>query len=168
LLECLFELNEDVQKERDFIKALELCTFNITDEEKKKKLLEFKIEDNPMLGRLVFEKYHMFLGQNFFDICDLLYRENEAFNLENQDFLEFFYALGKISKHDDTHQFVFKNSNFKMLKILKDNSFNAGLEFSYRCSECKNVMPLFFYHCPVCYEFNACKIIYEVKNNETH
>lgn len=149
-------------------KALELCTFNITDEEKKKKLLEFKIEDNPMLGRLVFEKYHMFLGQNFFDICDLLYRENEAFNLENQDFLEFFYALGKISKHDDTHQFVFKNSNFKMLKILKDNSFNAGLEFSYRCSECKNVMPLFFYHCPVCYEFNTCKIIYEVKNNETH
>ncbi|EAK3987753.1 hypothetical protein C3V70_05280, partial [Campylobacter jejuni] len=85
LLECLFELNEDVQKERDFIKALELCTFNIADEEKKKKLLEFKIEDNPMLGRLVFEKYHMFLGQNFFDICDLLYRENEAFNLENQD-----------------------------------------------------------------------------------
>ncbi|BEK21600.1 hypothetical protein QTC62_000619 [Campylobacter jejuni] len=168
LLECLFELNEDVQKESDFIKALELCTFNITDEEKKKKLLEFKIEDNPMLGRLVFEKYHMFLGQNFFDICDLLYRENEAFNLENQDFLEFFYALGKISKHDDTHQFVFKNSNFKMLKILKDNSFNAGLEFSYRCSECKNVMPLFFYHCPVCYEFNTCKIIYEVKNNETH
>ncbi|EJD9618437.1 hypothetical protein M3H17_001483, partial [Campylobacter jejuni] len=56
----------------------------------------------------------------------------------------------------------------KMLKILKDNSFNAGLEFSYRCSECKNVMPLFFYHCPVCYEFNTCKIIYEVKNNETH
>ncbi|HED6118052.1 TPA: hypothetical protein R5W50_001458, partial [Campylobacter jejuni] len=51
---------------------------------------------------------------------------------------------------------------------LKDNSFNAGLEFSYRCSECKNVMPLFFYHCPVCYEFNTCKIIYEVKNNETH
>ncbi|EEU7220866.1 hypothetical protein HEJ68_001846, partial [Campylobacter jejuni] len=39
LLECLFELNEDVQKEYDFIKALELCTFNITDEEKKKKLL---------------------------------------------------------------------------------------------------------------------------------
>ncbi|WP_321159057.1 hypothetical protein, partial [Campylobacter jejuni] len=22
--------------------------------------------------------------------------------------------------------------------------------------------------CPVCYEFNTCKIIYEVKNNETH
>lgn len=61
-----------------------------------------------------------------------------------------------------------KIPNFKMLKILKDNSFNAGLEFSYRCSECKNVMPLFFYHCPVCYEFNTCKIIYEVKNNETH
>ncbi len=47
-----------------------------------------------MLGRLVFEKYHMFLGQNFFDICDLLYRENEAFNLENQDFLEFFLCFG--------------------------------------------------------------------------
>lgn len=29
-------------------------------------------------------------------------------------------------------------------------------------------MPLFFYHCPVCYEFNTCQIIYEVKNNETY
>ncbi|MFQ6342232.1 tetratricopeptide repeat protein [Campylobacter sp. VTCC 70190] len=166
LLECLFELNEEVQNEYDFIKALELCALNIDDEEKKQKLLELKIAGNAMLGRLIFEKYHLFLGQDFWDICDLLYKENEGFNLENQDFLEFFYALGRISKQKA--DFVFKNSHFKMLKILKDNSFNAGLEFSYRCCECKSVMPLFFYHCPVCYEFNTCKIIYEVKNNETH
>ncbi|MFK0367770.1 hypothetical protein ACISN2_04930, partial [Campylobacter jejuni] len=45
---------------------------------------------------------------------------------------------------------------------------NKGQDFCYCFSECKNVMPLFFYHCPVFYEFNAFKIIYEVKNNETH
>ena len=168
LLGCLFELGENVKEEKEFLKALDFLASSLSDEEKKEHILKLQTVNNPMLGRFVFEKYHIFLNQDFSSICDLLYRENEAFNLENQDFLEFFYALGKISKHDDTHQFVFKNSNFKMLKILKDNSFNAGLEFSYRCSECKNVMPLFFYHCPVCYEFNTCKIIYEVKNNETH
>ncbi len=52
---------------------------------KKEKLLEFKIEDNPMLGRLVLKNIICFRAK-FFDICDLLYRENEAFNLENQDF----------------------------------------------------------------------------------
>ncbi|MBM0637254.1 hypothetical protein LNU06_04315 [Campylobacter sp. VicNov18] len=168
LLECLFELNENVEKEHDFIKALELCSINNNEEEIKKKLLELKVDNNPMLGRLVFEKYHLFLGQNFFDIYDLLYKEKEAFNLENQDFLEFFYALGKVKQIPNAACFSFKNSNFKMLKILKENSFNAGLEFSYRCTECKNIMPLFFYHCPVCYEFNTCKIICEVKNSETY
>ncbi len=168
LLECLFELGENVQKEYDFIKALELCALNLNDEEKKERLLEFQIRDNAMLGRLIFEKYHLFLGQEFFSIYDLLYNENEGFNLENQEFLEFFYALGKTANYKNTYDFVFKNSNFKMLKILKENSFNARLEFSYCCTECKSVMPLFFYHCPVCYEFNSCKIICEVKNNETY
>ncbi|EIQ8883538.1 hypothetical protein LV537_001272, partial [Campylobacter coli] len=124
-------------------------------------------DNNPMLGRLVFEKYHIFLNQDFSSICDLLYKENKTFNLQNKEYFEFFYALDLI-EDEKPKDVVFKNSNFKMLKILKDNSFKARLEFSYRCTECKSVMPLFFYHCPVCYEFNTCQIIYEVKNNEIY
>ncbi|MBK2000469.1 CDC27 family protein [Campylobacter sp. LH-2024] len=166
ILECLFELGEEVEKEQEFIKALNLYASNLNNEEKKQKLLELKISNNPMLGRFIFEKYSLFLEQNFSDICDLLYKQDQVFNLENQEFLEFFYALGYIGKDQIPNHFAFKNSNLKMLKILRENSFKARLEFSYRCSECKNIMPLFFYHCPMCYEFNTCKIICEVKNDE--
>ncbi|MBZ7932334.1 CDC27 family protein [Campylobacter molothri] len=166
ILECLFELGEEVEKEQEFIKALNLYASNLNNEEKKQKLLELKISNNPMLGRFIFEKYSLFLEQNFSDICDLLYKQDQIFNLENQEFLEFFYALGYTGKDQIPNHFAFKNSNLKMLKILRENSFKARLEFSYRCSECKNIMPLFFYHCPMCYEFNTCKIICEVKNDE--
>ncbi|HEB9416231.1 TPA: hypothetical protein RZK59_000746 [Campylobacter coli] len=167
LLDCLFELGENVKEEKEFLKALDFLESSLSNEEKKEYILKLQIDNNPMLGRLVFEKYHIFLNQDFSSICDLLYKENKAFNLQNKEYFEFFYALGLI-EDEKSKDVVFKNSNFKMLKILKDNSFKARLEFSYRCTECKSVMPLFFYHCPVCYEFNTCQIIYEVKNNETY
>lgn len=167
LLDCLFELGENVKEEKEFLKALDFLESSLNNEEKKEYILKLQIDNNPMLGRLVFEKYHIFLNQDFSSICDLLYKENKTFNLQNKEYFEFFYALGLI-EDEKPKDAVFKNSNFKMLKILKDNSFKARLEFSYRCTECKSVMPLFFYHCPVCYEFNTCQIIYEVKNNETY
>lgn len=167
LLDCLFELGENVKEEKEFLKALDFLESSLSNEEKKEYILKLQIDNNPMLGRLVFEKYHIFLNQDFSSICDLLYKENKTFNLQNKEYFEFFYALGLI-EDEKPKDVAFKNSNFKMLKILKDNSFKARLEFSYRCTECKSVMPLFFYHCPVCYEFNTCQIIYEVKNNETY
>lgn len=167
LLDCLFELGENVKEEKEFLKALDFLESSLSNEEKKEYILKLQIDNNPMLGRLVFEKYHIFLNQDFSSICDLLYKENKTFNLQNKEYFEFFYALGLI-EDEKPKDVVFKNSNFKMLKILKDNSFKARFEFSYRCTECKSVMPLFFYHCPVCYEFNTCQIIYEVKNNETY
>ncbi|HEF2146832.1 TPA: hypothetical protein R8X55_000785 [Campylobacter coli] len=167
LLDCLFELGENVKEEKEFLKALDFLESSLSNEEKKEYILKLQIDNNPMLGRLVFEKYHIFLNQDFSSICDLLYKENKTFNLQNKEYFEFFYALDLI-EDEKPKDVVFKNSNFKMLKILKDNSFKARLEFSYRCTECKSVMPLFFYHCPVCYEFNTCQIIYEVKNNETY
>ncbi|EPY7840395.1 CDC27 family protein [Campylobacter coli] len=167
LLGCLFELGENVKEEKEFLKALDFLASGLSDEEKKEHILKLQTDNNPMLGRFVFEKYHIFLNQDFSSICDLLYKENKAFNLQNKEYFEFFYALGLI-EDEESKDVNFKNSNFKMLKILKENSFKARLEFSYRCTECKSVMPLFFYHCPVCYEFNTCQIIYEVKNNETY
>ncbi|HED6143875.1 TPA: hypothetical protein R5X15_001159 [Campylobacter coli] len=167
LLGCLFELGENVKEEKEFLKALDFLASSLSDEEKKEHILKLQTDNNPMLGRFVFEKYHIFLNQDFSSICDLLYKENKAFNLQNKEYFEFFYALGLI-EDEESKDVNFKNSNFKMLKILKENSFKARLEFSYRCTECKSVMPLFFYHCPVCYEFNTCQIIYEVKNNETY
>ena len=97
------------------------------------------------------------------NLVDLLYKNLKPLNLDDEEYYEFFYALSLVDKKEG---FQFKNSHLKMLKILKDNGFKARLDFSYLCLECKNLMPLFFYHCPVCYEFNRCKILFEVKNDE--
>lgn len=81
--------------------------------------------------------------------------------------MNFFYALGLI-EDEESKDVNFKNSNFKMLKILKENSFKARLEFFISLHRMQKRNAFVFYHCPVCYEFNTCQIIYEVKNNETY
>lgn len=164
VLECLFELGEEVDKEKEFIKALAVLDCNASDEEKKQRLTKLEFEENPMLKRLLFEKYHLFFKQEFSNLVDLLYKEPYPLNLENTEYKEFFYALGK-TQNDSVN---FENSYCKMFCILRQNGFKVGFEFLYCCAECKNTMPLFFYHCPVCYEFNTCKIRYEVKNNESY
>ncbi len=163
LLECLFELGEDISKENEFIKALKIESENLNKEQKKQALLSLDFKHNAMLERLLFERYEFFENGAFSSLIDLLYKSAKPLNLDDESYYEFFYALSLAPKKEG---FKFKNSNFKMLKILKDNAFKARLDFSYLCLECKNLMPLFFYHCPVCYEFNSCKILCEVKNDE--
>ncbi|MCX2683286.1 hypothetical protein OQH60_05090 [Campylobacter sp. MIT 21-1685] len=164
ILECLFELGEKVDEEKEFIKALQILECNMNDEEKKQKLVRLQLQENSMLKRLLFERYHLFFEQEFSNIIDLLYQETQPLNIHNQEYREFFYALGKIQDK----VMNFHNSHCKMFSILCQNGFKASFEFSYSCTECKSTMPLFFYHCPVCYEFNTCKILYEVKNNENY
>lgn len=163
LLECLFELGEDVSKEDEFIKALKIESENLGTEQKKQSLLKLNFKGNTMLERYMFEKYEIFQNQEFLSLVDLLYKNTNPLNLDNKEYYEFFYALSLVDRKEG---FKFENSHLKMLRILKDNGFKARLEFSYLCLECKNLMPLFFYHCPVCYEFDRCKILFEVKNDE--
>lgn len=164
ILDCLLELGLDITLEKEFIKALKIDTLNISDKEKEQRLLELDFKDNAMLKRWFFEKYHLFVKQELTNIIDLLFRSKEPLNLEDDEYEEFFCAL-KLSEEKKEN---FKNSNFKMLKILNDNGFKTKLDFFYMCKECKNIMPLFFYHCPLCYEFNSCQIFYEVKNDEKY
>ncbi|MCR2038951.1 tetratricopeptide repeat protein [Campylobacter helveticus] len=161
LLECLFELGEDIKEEAEFIKALSLEN----KKEAKEQILKLDYENNASLKRYLFEKYHIFKKQNLAQICDVLYKDKKPINTDDEKYYEFFYMLGLV---EEKQGFRFKNSHFKMYQILKQNNFKARLDFSYMCLECKNIMPLFFYHCPICYEFNRCKILYEVKNDEAY
>lgn len=164
ILDCLLELGFDITFEKEFIKALKIDALNINDKEKEQRLLELDFKDNVMLKRWFFEKYHLFIKQELINIIDLLFKSKKPLNLEDDEYKEFFCALNLSEEKRAT----FKNSNFKMLKILNDNGFKTKLDFSYMCKECKNIMPLFFYHCPLCYEFNSCQILYEVKNDEKY
>ena len=59
LLGCLFELGENVKEEKEFLKALDFLASSLSDEEKKEHILKLQTDNNPMLGRFVFEKYHI-------------------------------------------------------------------------------------------------------------
>ncbi|KAA6231118.1 hypothetical protein FMM56_05375 [Campylobacter sp. LR264d] len=159
LLECLFELGIDIKDEQEFFKALIIEATSLNPS--KEAFLHLNYQNNTMLKRWLFEKYKLYLEQDFESIIDLLYKNNSYLQTKDFNFEEFFYALNLSDK-----EVVFKDSNLKMLHILNTHNFKARLEFSYLCLECKSILPLFFYHCPMCYEFNKCKIICEVKNDE--
>ena len=96
-------------------------------------------------------------------VIDLLYKGKRAIFLDDNAYFELFCAMKLTPKRSN---YAFTNPKLKMLEILNDNDFKARLSFSYICTHCKNQMPLFFYHCPICYEFGGCKILYEVRDDE--
>lgn len=161
-LECLFELGFDIKEEQNYAKALSLQMSAKPQSTKLEESLKLDLSSE-ILKRFIFESYQHPMRVRFDLIVDVLYRYKRAVFLEEQDYYELFCAM-HLSPYQKER--AFKNSKLKMLKILKDNDFNAGLSFSYVCCACKNQMPMFFYHCPICYEFNRCKIKYEIKDNE--
>lgn len=96
-------------------------------------------------------------------VIDLLYKGKRAIFLDDNAYFELFCAMKLAPKRQN---YAFTNPKLKMLEILNDNDFKARLSFSYVCTHCKNQMPLFFYHCPICYEFGGYKILYEVRDDE--
>lgn len=164
-LECLLELDEEVKEEKEFIKALIIKDQDMEQKNKLELILNLDIKDNTMLQRFIFENYQIIKEQNLFDIIDLLYKDQKFIKIDKQEYKEFFYALNLLPKEE---KILIKNQNFRMFKILKNNEFKVKMVFSYMCLDCKNIMPLFFYHCPICYSFNKCKILYKVKLDETN
>ncbi|AJC88381.1 hypothetical protein CINS5915_05205 [Campylobacter insulaenigrae] len=159
VLECLFELGENIYQEKALIKALKIQASSKNKEEKIRNILALS-KDNESVLRLCFsyDKDSMDNMPKFENIIDLLENFDESFNIKDSKYHEFFYA-----KNIETSPIKLSNEKFKILKILNDNGVRAKLSFTYICDNCKNQSPLFFYHCPVCYEFNTCKIYYEVK-----
>ncbi|MBF7066694.1 hypothetical protein IY885_00205 [Campylobacter volucris] len=159
VLECLFELGENIYTEKALIKALKIQASAKSEDEKKQEILALS-KDNESVLRLCFTCYKddMQIMPSFENIIDLLDNFTQAFNIKDLKYHEFFYAKG-IEKT----AIKLTNEKFKILKILNDNDIKARFFFTYVCNNCKNQHPLFFYHCPICYEFNTCKIYYEVR-----
>lgn len=120
-------------------------------------------ENNELLKRFLLENGAE-IHAEFELVIDLLYKGKRAIFLDDNAYFELFCAMKLAPKRQN---YAFTNPKLKMLEILNDNDFKARLSFSYVCTHCKNQMPLFFYHCPICYEFGGCKILYEVRDDET-
>ncbi len=169
-LDCLFELGFEVAQEREFVEFLsskggENSQISPTKNDTKhaKKDSEAKnsaqIENNDFVKRYLLEKGGTSCHAEFGKVVDLLYKAQTPIFLDDSEYFELFCARKLAPKREN---YAFKNKKLKMLEILNDNDFAAKLSFSYVCAHCKNQMPLFFYHCPLCYEFGGCKILYEV------
>lgn len=120
-------------------------------------------ENNELVKRFLLENGAE-IHAEFELVIDLLYKGKRAIFLDDNAYFELFCAMKLAPKRQN---YAFTNPKLKMLEILNDNDFKARLSFSYVCTHCKNQMPLFFYHCPICYEFGGCKILYEVRDDET-
>lgn len=119
-------------------------------------------ENNELVKRFLLENGAE-IHAEFELVIDLLYKGKRAIFLDDNAYFELFCAMKLAPKRQN---YTFTNPKLKMLEILNDNDFKARLSFSYVCTHCKNQMPLFFYHCPICYEFGGCKILYEVRDDE--
>lgn len=119
-------------------------------------------ENNELVKRFLLEN-GVEIHAEFELVIDLLYKGKRAIFLDDNAYFELFCAMKLAPKRQN---YAFTNPKLKMLEILNDNDFKARLSFSYVCTHCKNQMPLFFYHCPICYEFGGCKILYEVRDDE--
>lgn len=119
-------------------------------------------ENNELVKRFLLENGAE-IHAEFELVIDLLYKGKRAIFLDDNAYFELFCAMKLAPKRSN---YTFTNPKLKMLEILNDNDFKARLSFSYVCTHCKNQMPLFFYHCPICYEFGGCKILYEVRDDE--
>lgn len=119
-------------------------------------------ENNELVKRFLLENGAE-IHAEFELVIDLLYKGKRAIFLDDNAYFELFCAMKLTPKRQN---YAFTNPKLKMLEILNDNDFKARLSFSYVCTHCKNQMPLFFYHCPICYEFGGCKILYEVRDDE--
>lgn len=159
VLECLFELGENIYTEKALVKALKIQASSKEKTQKMKEILALSKENEYVL-RLCFLHYQDRLEciPKFENVIDLLNECKSPIYLEDEKYHEFFYA-----KNLTTQVATLKNQKLKILKILNDNQLNANLSFTYVCNNCKNQSPLFFYHCPFCYEFGTCEIYYEVK-----
>ena len=169
-LDSLFELGFEVAQEREFVeflasKSAENSQISPAKNGAKpaKKDGEAKnsaqIQSNDFVKRYLLEKGDTSQHAEFGKVVDLLYKAQTPIFLDDSEYFELFCARKLAAKREN---YAFKNKKLKMLEILNDNDFAAKLSFSYVCAHCKNQMPLFFYHCPLCYEFGGCKILYEV------
>ena len=169
VLVALDELDEDIQKERIYLKVLKIINDPILSFEKKSQELLVNLKENIKLERLVagfllkFNKELFWDNINHFDINNLIdllwYLDFEDVNWEivNKNTLleDLFTAKGYIdnSKNSD-------NFELNVLIALKNSTTKTELDlnFEFICDKCKKTHPIYesrCFHCEDTLSFNV-------------
>ena len=118
-----------------------------------RKLFEFLKSHNLAYESRLIENF------DFKNMIDLLWvtrieKFDEALLKDQKLLLEIFTAKGDLLEAKESD--IFELNVLIKLHHQEDNS--ADLSFSYICSHCKNVFPLYFYRCPKCQQIDTTEI----------
>jgi len=163
VLDALEELDEDMQRERVYLKVLTIINDPIMSFEKKSKLLLENIGENVKLERVVASFLIKFNKELFWDniqqfnvinLIDLLWyldfddvkweKVSEYILLEN-----IYTAKGYINKSKSSDNF-----ELNVLIALKNSTTPTTLDlnFEFMCDKCKKTHPIYESRCPHCEE----------------
>jgi len=163
VLDALEELDEDMQRERVYLKVLTIINDPIMSFEKKSKLLLENIGENVKLERVVASFLIKFNKELFWDniqqfnvinLIDLLWyldfddvkweKVSEYILLEN-----IYTAKGYINKSKSSDNF-----ELNVLIALKNSTTPTTLDlnFEFICDKCKKTHPIYESRCPHCEE----------------
>ncbi len=168
VLDTLEEFGCEVNQKKLYFKTLTIIHNKNMKVEKKIEALKGLGLENKIVQRKLFE----FLKSNslpfesallkqydFKNIIDLLWVTRlEKFD---EDFLnahpllaEIFTARGDILEAKESEIFELN----VLIKLHHQEDRSADLSFSYICTHCKNVFPLYFYRCPKCQQIDTTEI----------
>lgn len=162
-LNSLEELGVEIRAQKAYIQAtVVLNDKELSIEEKSEKILALS-RDFELLKRMCMqlwlkngkslENFPEFAKLD--DVIDIMYNQNLAVNLNDEEYRGLFYAKGVINEPSDI-----KGFELNVIKHLNDAEFNkATLNFNYVCKSCKNSFPMHFYRCPMCHELGSVKIL---------
>ncbi len=118
-----------------------------------RKLFEFLKSNNLPFENALLRQY------DFKNIMDLLWmtkveKFDEAFVKEQPLLSEIFTARGDLLEAKKSEIFELN----VLIKLHHQEDMSGDLSFSYICSNCKNVFPLYFYRCPKCQQIDTTEI----------
>ncbi len=168
ILDTLEAFGSEVTGKKLYFKTLSIIYNKALSSEKKVEELKLLGLENKLVQRKMFE----FLKSNnlpfesallkdfdFKNIIDLLWvtrvdKFEEAFVEEQALLSEIFTAKGDLLEAEKSDIFELN----VLIKLHHQADVSADLSFSYICSNCKNVFPLYFYRCPKCQQIDTTEI----------
>jgi tetratricopeptide (TPR) repeat protein len=161
VLDALEELDEDIQKERIYLRVLQIINDPILSFEKKAYELLDKLKEKPALERLVvsflikFNKDLFWKNIELFDVMNnidqLWYLDFDDINwetvYENKPLEDIYSAKGFIKK-----SVMSENFELNILIALKYSTTPSKLDlnFEFLCKKCKKSHPIYESRCPHC------------------
>ncbi len=162
VIESLDELQQDMQKDKIYIKALTILNDPILSFEKKSEELFELYKENKVVERLLiqyllqfnkkafWENVNQFNIQQIIDIMWYLNFDDIDFDVvaRNRFLNELYNAKGYIQTLEHSDDFAF---DILMLLHKHEHTVKADLNFDFICSSCKHTHPIFDSRCPHCH-----------------